>query len=708
VSYQETIAEVISAALTGPLGIAADQVDDLSGLVEVPKDTKMGDFAFPCFRLARVMRKKPNLIAEDLLPHLEAAVAENADLAEVAAVGPYLNFRVNKAALAASLIPSVLAGEFLAARPAKGEKVMIEYSQPNTHKAFHVGHTRNVALGDALVRIFEWDGFEVVAANYIGDEGTHIAKCLWYYRNHFDGEVPDHNLGEFLGDLYTAATDLLDFSLLTRCPMRKVSVARVDAIADHPQNEKLKVVSVLTAAGRLQVICGGTGYDVGDLVAYAHEGSRVNGRTVGTITKDGITSVGMILSEAELGLSDDKMQLYRFPPDTEIGTPVTEFFRLPNASIPDDVTVEEIMGDRERGVAETLRGLEAREPELYALFEKTKKWSMDEFHAIYDWLDARFDHYFFESEVGDRGKQKVLEAHEQGILVESEGAIGADLSEEKLPFFLLLKSNGSGLYSTKDIALAQDKFEKFGIDRSIYVVDVSQSLHFQQVFATLQKMGYEQAKLCHHLAYGIVMLPGPTKMGSRYGNVILFSSLSKQLMEKITEKHLEIYRGEWSDEEIERAAHVVAKATIKYGMTNHDNNKDLIFDMESWISASGNTGPYMLYAYARTRNILAKVGALSADPDWSLLNHETESGLLSTIAQFPEVVMKARAEYRPQLICLYLFDLSKDFSGFYNNCSVIKAESEPLKAARAQLVDSVGRVIQKGLSLLGIETLERM
>ncbi|MDJ0836430.1 MAG: arginine--tRNA ligase [Acidobacteriota bacterium] len=713
-SHKETIGVLLTDILTGPLGVSADQLEDPAGWIEEPKDKKMGDLAFPCFRLARVLRKKPNLIAADIMEHLEARVAETAGITGVNAVGPYLNFTLDRAALAADLIPAVLDGSFLARRPDKGEKVMIEYSQPNTHKAFHVGHTRNVALGASLAHIFEWNGFEVVPVNYIGDEGAHIAKCLWYYRTYFDGNIPDTNLGEFLGELYTQATLKLDFNLLTRCPMPKVSVARVAEIADFPDNPKLKIVQVDTGEKTVQVVCGGTGYKQGDKVAYAHIGSRVNGRQVGEISKNGVPSKGMILSELEMGLSDDKMQLKIFPDDAPVGLPVAEYMRTD--ALPADVSVLEEMERRNHGVAETLKLLEARDPEVYALFEKTKKWSMDEFHAIYDWLGAPFEHYFFESDVGGEGKKKVLEYLEKGVLVKSEGAVGADLSEFNLPFLLLLKSNGSGLYSTKDIALAHEKFDRFGVDRSIYVVDVGQSLHFQQVFATLLKMGYQRAKKCYHLAYGIVMLPGeepgapPRKMSSRDGTVILFSELRRQLVETVTAVHLEeSYRGVWSDEEIREAAEVVAKSTINYGMLNQDNGKDIVFDMEAWTSASGNTGPYMLYAYARTRNILAKLGDFDRNSaDWSLLTHETEQDLVATMEKFHKVAERAAREYRPQVICLYLFDLCKSFSSFYNHCSVLRAETPELQATRALLVDAVGRVIKKGLDLLGIETLERI
>lgn len=186
----------------------------------------MGDYAFPCFTLARVLRKAPPKIAAELAADMRARLDGNQGasdlLKSVEATGPYLNFRVAGEAMAGRTIPAILSGDYFAenqtayrAENPDAGKVMVEYSQPNTHKAFHVGHMRNVALGDALVRIMEYNGREVIAANYIGDVGTHIARCLWFYLNHRpdlgeDAEPPegDHpeERGEWLGLLYTAAT----------------------------------------------------------------------------------------------------------------------------------------------------------------------------------------------------------------------------------------------------------------------------------------------------------------------------------------------------------------------------------------------------------------------------------------------------------------------------------------------------------------------
>lgn len=704
-NFRDDVAAIVSQALA-TLQIEKD-VDQLCSLLEVPKDSSLGDWAFPCFLLARELRKAPPAIAKELANAASALVERSEKVAHVQATGPYVNFSVSKTALAADLMPRILAGALTERRPRVGERVVVEYSQPNTHKAFHVGHCRCASLGDSLGRILEWQGLEVIPVNYLGDEGTHVAKCLWYLMRHFDGEIPERNRGEFLGGLYQRATDLLDLSLLTRAPLPGVRVARVRAIQPPPGDQKWRIVEVESIDGARQVVCGATGFSVGDLVPYAAPGVTVNDKTVTAIEKDGVRSEGMILSQRELGVSDDHANTFVFETNTQIGAEVAELLRIPDA-LPADQSVLATIAQRQREVSEVLQKLEAREPQVHELWAKTKQWSMDEYYAVYDWLNCRFDHYFFESEVGEEGKRITREYLEKGVFVESEGAIGADLRAHKLGFCILIKRDGTATYAARDLALAQRKFEQYQADRSLYVVDSAQTLHFQQVFKCLELMGYQQVAKCRHVAYAQVIRPDG-KMSSRKGNVILFSQLTERLTQKITSEFLEKYRGEWSDEEIADTAYKIALATVRYGMLNTDNNSLIVFDLDQWTARTGNTGPYMMYAYARMQSILREVG--QTDPalrDWSLLTHESESDLLLHLSTYPSVVARAAEEMKPLEICVFVYELAKRFSRWYQQCSVLNAESESLRATRAGLVEAVAKVLAHGLELLGIKPVQRM
>ena len=190
------------------------RLEELSALLAPPPRADMGDLAFPCFRLAKAMKSAPQKIAAQLVEILTTAIAEGKGgiLASASTAGPYVNLSFDLGKAAALVLPAWARGEAPVA-PSKGETVMVEYSQPNTHKAFHVGHLRNVCLGDALVRLYRAAGYEVVAANYLGDVGTHIAKCLWAYTtilSESERTPPETGRVEWLGQVYARATPSLN------------------------------------------------------------------------------------------------------------------------------------------------------------------------------------------------------------------------------------------------------------------------------------------------------------------------------------------------------------------------------------------------------------------------------------------------------------------------------------------------------------------
>ncbi len=577
----------LASALTGLLSSCDSapewSVAEVLALLEQPPDASLGDYAFPCFQLARFFRKAPPDIAAELAEQWTHSGVSAHGVEQVQATGPYLNFTISPGALADAILPALASGEsFSAAQTETRERVMIEFSQPNTHKGFHVGHLRNVALGDALCRIFRYNGYEVVGANYIGDVGTHIAKCLWYYESFNQESPPEQQRGAWLGELYTKATLLLE-----------------DAPAELRET-------------------------------YQQE------------------------------------------------------------------------------VREILQKLEGDDPKLIAIWEETRQWSLDDFAEIYEWLGVHFDRIFFESEVDDEGRKMVLQGEQDDVFQFSDGAIGMDLEEEQLGFFLLLKSDGTTLYSTKDLALAKRKFEQFGIDRSIYVVGAEQTLHFKQVFATLRSMGYAQAELCHHLPYALVMLP-EGKMSSRAGNVILFSQLRQKILDSLRTQHFQARKGEWPDEEIEETSRKVAVAALKYGMLAQDPAKQIVFSMEDWLKTEGDTGTYLVYAYVRICSIVRQLGIKpSTAVDCSLLCHPNEKALSRRLLDFNRVVWSAGEQFKPSLLAHALYGLARDFSRAYTTCSVKHAETESLQHARLLLFHGVAETLKQGLHLLGITPPERL
>lgn len=598
---QDAVARVLHPALPAEAGLS---VEDLAALLESPRDAKLGDLAFPCFRLAKALRKGPPIIAKELAE----AVSASGIVANAVATGPYLNLQVDLGTAAGVVLPTAI--DLEEATPAKrDQKVMVEYSQPNTHKAFHVGHMRNVSLGDALVRLLRADGYEVVAANYLGDVGAHIAKCLWWYLDVLDDaarQPPDTARGEWLGELYSSASNQLS------------------------EWEEAAKAGDETAQGQLDA---------------------AKTRT------------------------------------TEI-----------------------------------LQQLESRSPEMIAVWEKTRRWSLDEFDEIYTWAGVEFDRVFFESEVDEPGLQLVAEFFDKGVFTQSEGAVGIFNEEVKhMPFFMLRKRDGTSLYSTKDLALARLKFEDYAVDRSIYVVDVRQSDHFRHVFLTLKKMGFGQAELCEHVPYEMVELPeGP--MSTRKGTVILFRALRERMLSHIETAYLGKYRGEWDDDEIRETSHALALGAIKYGMLARDVNQKIVFDLEAWLELEGNTGPYIQYSAARIASILRKAEAADKrlDPDVAAdsaavakacasLQRPEERELVLALANLSPTIQMAARTLRPSIVCTYLHSLAKSVNRFATSreCKVINQEGD-LLTARLLLVTAAQTALRWGLMQLGIPTPRRM
>lgn len=679
--------------------------DEIEGLIEVPRDSSHGDLAFPCFPLAKELKKAPQQISADLIEK----IVNPEGISDVKALGPYLNFVMDRNLLAHDILPKILGGSYLAKREDKGVKVMVEYSQPNTHKALHVGHSRCATMGDSFVRIFEWSGFDTVPANYLGDEGTHVARCLWYYTNHFSGDIPTENRGEFLGGLYAKAVQLVSLSSMTKAPLPGVVATKVVRIESHPNEENLKVLVLETTNGEETVVCGGIGYSEGDIVAHAGPSTRVNDRPISSRAVKGVESAGMICSETELGIGNEKNKIAILPNGTAIGEEVAEIYSLI------EEPVLKLWKKRNDEVGKVLADIESGGGETYDLWKETRQWSIDDFMDHYDWLRCRFDHWFYESEFGESSKAMVSEYQDRGIFEKSDGAVGADLTSDDLGFVILTKSNGTATYASRDLVLAKKKFEEFNVDRSIYVVDEGQSLHFKQVFKCLEKMGYEKAKDCYHHGYGVVALADPSKdsgfrqISSRAGDTSLFTELRNGLEDRVKNEFLVQYKNDWDEDEINHACHALALSAIRYGMLRQSNDSMIIFDLDRWTEAKGETGPYLLYVYARIQSIKRKTGLKSSSSsDWSLLTHETEQNLIATLAEYHAAIDRACSEYAPNHLCSFAYDLCKNFNRFFRDCSIKNAENEELQIARLSLADAVGLTLSHCLSLLGIEVIDRM
>lgn len=363
--------------------------------------------------------------------------------------------------------------------------------------------------------------------------------------------------------------------------------------------------------------------------------------------------------------------------------------------------------ENKKQLTEILRQLEAKKGEFYDLWKETRQWSIDLMNEVYQWCGIQFDQWYWESEVDSTSIAYAKELHRQGKLQESQGAIGMDLEDEKLGFCLLLKSDGNGLYATKDVELARRKFQDFHIEKSIYVVDMRQALHFKQVFKVLERIGFKEAQQCFHLQYNFVELPDGA-MSSRKGNIVPLVQLVHKMEQMVKDQYLSRYAGEWSQDEINLVATQVAQGAIKYGMVRIDNNKKIVFDMNEWLKIDGESGPFIQYSCARIKSLCRKLDYQYTDVNWSLLTHASERQVMQSLMNYHSTIIQAAETYRPSVICTYLYDLAKRFNLFYHECSIGQAGSEDLLRARLALSYCVGEVLKSGLANLGIPTPERM
>jgi arginyl-tRNA synthetase len=367
---------------------------------------------------------------------------------------------------------------------------------------------------------------------------------------------------------------------------------------------------------------------------------------------------------------------------------------------------------------EMYRKYDAGDPYVRELWRMTREWSLEELRAVLELLDIKMDVWFYESEADEPSKEIVEELIQRGIadderpqggpvIVKIDEKLG--LKKEKYRTNVILRSDGTSLYLTKDLALAKTKFEQYHVDRSIYVVDVGQSMHLQQAFAILRLWGFPQAEKCYHLAYGIVTLP-EGRMSSRKGRIVLFKDVYEEAIRRVLALETE-RSGNVPPEERVKIAEQVGLGALVYSMLAVDNNKDIVFDINEALSFDGRTGPYIQNAHVRASSILKKASArpLELEPaafDYELTKHEIE--LIEQLSRFPNAVQQAANEYRPLVMASYAYDLANAFHSFYHAVPVLQSETEEMKIARLRLVAAAKQGIASALKLLDIQAPEVM
>ncbi len=540
-------------------------------------DPKFGDYqANGCMAVAKSLKKNPREVA--------AAVAAAVDLEPLAdkpeVAGPgFLNVRLRDDWLAAQLGELLRDPDCGLTAPAEPKTVVIDFSSPNVAKPMHVGHLRSTVIGDALARIFEALGHEVVRDNHLGDWGAQFGMILWGWRNHRDQAAFDADPVTELARLY------------------RLAVAKI---------------------------------------------------------KDG---------------------------DHDVETATR---------------------------AETAK-LHAGDPENRELWRRFIPHCLKALHAMYDRLGVRFDVELGESFYDPMLADVVADLESKGIAEQSEGATVVFVEGMKAPF-IVRKRDGAFNYGTTDLATIRYREKTWDPDQALYVVDARQADHFKQLFAVARRWGYEKVDL-RHVAFGTIMGADRRPYKTRDGDVVGLESLLDEAVAHAREV-VDANSPDIPADDRARIAEIVGLGAVKYADLSQNRISDYVFDWSKMLAMNGNTATYLQYAYARIQNIFRKGGtapeAIREQAPAILLSHPAERRLAVGVLRLPETLELAALELKPNILTDYLFDLANAYSAFYEECPVLKAESDERRDSRLALCDLTARVLRRGLGILGIDVVDRM
>ena len=578
--------DLIASNLSDCTGLDKAQV---LGLIEIPPKLELGDYAFPCFVLAKTLHKAPPMIANELKESPELIKGFDGAVT-VDTAGPYINFRIDKGLLARNVVSEIIeAGDQYGNKNiGEGKNVIIEFSSPNIAKPFHVGHAFTTILGNSLSNIYSRLGYNVIRFNHLGDYGTQFGKLITAYRLWGDEQ----------------------------------------AMQDNPIDELTRIY------------------------VKFHDECKVS-------------------EEREKELEDT--------------------------------------------ARDNFRKLEEGEAEEVALWKRFRDLSLEVFEKTYKRMGIKFDNYNGESFYSSRIPAVVEMLESKGLLEESEGAKVVKLDDEGLPPCIVVKSDGTTIYASRDLAAVLYRHEKFNFYKNIYVVGLPQQLHFKQVFAVLKKAGYDFADDCVHVGFGLLKFKDNTAFSTRAGNIIKLDDFLDKTTEKTAEiirKNSELRGGDMTEEQIAAVSETVGLGAVTYTYLKAGREKDIFFDWDDMLDFEGDTAPYLIYTYARIKSILRKAtdaGIAGGSVDSAAkLTAEDEYAVIRSLADFKDAVVKAAESYEPFMISRQIALIARNFNRFYNNSRILNVEDEEIRDARLKLCEAVADCLKSGLDMLGIGVVEKM
>ncbi|MEM8679445.1 MAG: arginine--tRNA ligase [Planctomycetota bacterium] len=642
----------------------AQHVDDPSAMLDLirpSQNPQFGDyqanFAMP---LAKQLGKPPREVAAQI-----AEATELTDLCEsVEIAGPgFINLKLRDQWLAAEL--NALRGDArcgVTATP-QPRKFVVDFSSPNVAKSMHVGHIRSTVIGDSLCRMLRFVGHDVISDNHLGDWGTQFGMIIYGYKH-------------FVDEASYQADPIVELSRLYR-HVRKL----MDLWDDHDAGSRL---ATRLTAQEAKVEQARRALEAGDAKAQK--------------------KLAKALKSAEAQL-------------TSLQRDLTNAEQRWEAAQADEPLAQQLAAHQQirTAVLEETARLHEGDPENRGLWEQFLPACKDSVQRIYDRLSISFDHELGESFYQDQLAAVVTSLTAAGLATQSEGATCVFLDGFETPM-IIRKQDGAFLYATSDLATIEYRVKTWNPDAVLYVVDFRQGEHFDKLFAAARKWGYTDLELVH-VSFGTVLgddgRPFRTRAGDTVGLEGLLDEAESRALAVVCE--LDDRREEearLSTTERQEVARVVGIAALKYADLSQNRTSDYVFSYDKMLALTGNTATYMQYSYARAHGIFERGGVdvaqLRESPASISIGEPAERDLGLLLLRFPEAIDEALVDYRPNQLTTYLYELAKGFSVFFEQCPVLKAESDSIRDSRLLLSDLTARVLKCGLGLLGIDVVERM
>lgn len=647
--------DALASAVVESQGLSNPLPEELARQVKVP-DPEHGDLALPCFLLAKVLGDKPPAVAAKVAETL----AEDPRFIDVAATGPYVNVRLATALLAETVLQAARQEGYGEGEEGKGKTVVIDFSSPNIAKPLAFHHIRSTVIGQAVGRLHAARGWSVKGINYLGDWGKQFGLLATGFARHGDPERR------------ADAKHLVEVYVLSN---READVARRRAAIAAPTEARGFAEQLRTAHSGIEG-------------ADAKERKRLE-KQIRSLEKK---------LRPMLGAASDADPLARLDAGLE---KLEAAAQEAQATLPDAEA-------RDQEARAFLRRMEEGDADALAEWKAFRETSIEDFQRIYGRMGIHFDAIEGESFYGDVLDATLDRVREKPGTRIDDGAEVVDMPVKKgQPPVILKTRDGTTLYVTRDIAAALDRQERFQFDRALYVVAADQSLHFEQLFATLGAMGFDWSERMHHVPFGRVH-----GMSTRRGNIVF---LDEVLEEAIQKARVVCEQSEKIDaEHLDEVVEAIGVGAVIFGDLKNLRGSDYTFSWEEVLDFRGHTAPYVQFSHARACSILRKAGGVTEGVDPARLVLTEERAVLKTLAAYPDAVLHGCETFEPSVVARHLLDVAQVTASWLTagnkdrSKRVLQEDDAALKASRLALVDAIRQTLAHGLRLLGVNAPEAM